>query len=279
MSKFKKIMKILFEEDKKEEFNPIGKNYKREESSIPTLKELEDEEENPSKGYNYENIKKSKEKKEEFINVTELSKYFKIEASALNNIFSHLKWAYKEERWWIATELGLTLGAKQEYNTRNKVKYIKWNKDIKGNFELIQAVNGFKENKPVKKYTNSEKGYLYEEYIAEHYKRLGYFVWEHGKEKGRLDQGIDLIVKKDKEIIFIQCKNWKENTRFKIDHVRIKASRAEARQFMLDNPLFKGYDNKFRYTLSNDCMHLSALKYIEETNGLFDYEVIRMEND
>jgi len=267
VSKFKKIMKILFEEDKKEEFNPIGKNYKKKEPYIPTLKELEDEE---------ETIKKSID---EYITVTELAKHFKIEASALNNIFSNLKWAYKEERWWIATKLGISLGAKQEYNTKNKVKYIKWNKDIKGNFELIQVVKDFKKhkpNKPNKKYSNEEKGYLYEAYIAEHYKNMGYFVWEHGKEKGRLDQGIDLIVKKDKEIIFIQCKNWKQNTRFKIDHVRVKASRAEARQFMLDNPLFKGYDNKFRYTLSNDCMHLSALKYIEETNGLFDYEVIEM---
>lgn len=276
MSKFTKIMKILFEEEKKEEFNPIGNNYKKKEIFTPTLKELEDKEEKTSKGYNYQNIKKPKEKKEEFITVTEVAKHFKIEASALNNIFSHLKWAYKEERWWIATDKGLTLGAKQEYNTRNKVKYIKWNKDIKGNFELIQAINGFKENKPTKKYTKKEKGDKYEKYITEHYRRLGYFVWEHGKEKGRLDQGIDLIVKKDKEIIFIQCKNWRENTRFKIDHVRVKASRAEARQFMLSNPLFKGYDNKFRYTLSNDCMHPSAIKYINETNGLFDYEVIGM---
>jgi len=105
---------------------------------------------------------------------------------------------------------------------------------------------------------------------------LGYFVWEHGKEKGRLDQGIDLIVKKDKEIIFIQCKNWKQNSRFKIDHVRVKASRTEAREFMLSNPPFKGYNIKFRYTISSDCMHPSAIKYIEETNGLFDYEIIEM---
>jgi len=262
MSKFKKIIQILFEKEKKEEFSPIGDNYKKKELYIATPKE---------------NKKEIVEKNQaEYLTVTEIAKHFKIEPSELNNIFSHLKWAIKEDKWWIATEKGLALGAKQEYNRRNKVKYIKWHKEIKGNFELIQAVKEFKENKPVKAYNNIEKGYLYEEYIAEHYRRLGYFVWEHGKEKGRLDQGIDLIVKKDKEIIFIQCKNWKENSKFKIDHVRVKASRTEAREFMLLNPPFKGYDNKFRYTISSDCMHPSAVKYIEEMNGLFDYEIIEM---
>jgi len=104
MSKFKKIIQILFEKEKKEEFSPIGKSYKKKEI--------------------------------EYLTVTEIAKHFKIEASELNNIFSNLQWAIKEGRWWIATEKGLALGAKQEYNTRNKVKYIKWNKEIKGNFEL-----------------------------------------------------------------------------------------------------------------------------------------------
>jgi len=250
MSKFKKIIQILFEKEKKEEVY----------ISTPKKDEKVIHEKNQA----------------EYLTVTEIAKHFKIEASELNNIFSNLKWAIKEDRWWIATEKGLALGAKQEYNTINKVKYIKWHKEIKGNFELIQSVKEFSENKPVKKYTNIEKGYLYEEYIAEHYRRLGYVVWEHGKEKGRLDQGIDLIVKKDKEIIFIQCKNWKQNTRFKIDHVRVKGSSTEAREFMSKNPLFKGYNTKFRYTLSSDCMHPSAIKYIEEKNGLFDYEIIEM---
>ena len=140
----------------------------------------------------------------------------------------------------------------------------------------MKAIEKFDEMIPKKRETNREKGEKYEAFIAKIYKEKGYFVWEHGKEKGRLDQGIDLIVKKNKEIIFIQCKNWNENTKFKIDHVRVKASRAEARQFMINNPLFKGYKNKFRYTLSSNCIAPSAIKYIEETNGLFDYEIIEM---
>jgi len=268
MSKIKKILNILFEKEEKEELNSISKNLnKAEKKEFNTT----------SKEINTEKLIEGEFAEAQYLTVTEIAKYFKIEASALNNIFSNLEWAYKKDKWWIATDKGIELGAKQEYNTRAKVKYIKWDKKIRDNFELIKMINELKKNKSIKKYTAKEKGDKYEAFIAEHYKKLGYFVWEHGKDKGRLDQGIDLIVKKDKEIIFIQCKNWDKNTRFKIDHVRIKASRAEARQFMLDNPLFKGYKNKFRYTLSNDCMHSSAIKYIEETNGLFDYEIIKMD--
>lgn len=211
------------------------------------------------------------------LTVTQIAKEFKIEASELNTIFSHLKWAYKEDRWWLATELGIQKGAKQFYDTKSKTKYLKWNPSIKKEFELINAIKNFKEAQKVKATTPKEKGNRYEEFIAQHYRGLGYFVWEHGKEKGRKDQGIDLIVKKNKEIIFIQCKNWKENTRFQIDHKEVKASRTEARAFMKENPLFIGYQMKFRYTLSGDFIHPSAIKYIEETKGLFDYEILRMD--
>ena len=117
----------------------------------------------------------------------------------------------------------------------------------------------------------------YEAFIAEHYKKMGCFVWEHGKEKGRKDKGIDLIVKDKEEIIFIQCKNWKENTRFKIDHKEVKATRMEASDFIKENPIFQTYKNKIRYTLSGDFIHASAVKYIEEHSEILDYEVVRME--
>ena len=250
MSKFRKILNIIFDKEK-EVSTPIKHK--------PNPKATK---------------KVSTNKK--YLTVTEIAKSFEVSAIELNRIFSDLKWAYKKDRWWLATELGVSLGAKQCYHAKSKVKYIQWDETITKELVLINAIKHLKENSKSKELTSKEKGELYEEFIAEHYKKLDYFVWEHGKEKGRVDGGIDLIVKKKKEIIFIQCKNWKKNTRFKIDHVRVKASRAEARQFMKDNPLFVGYKMKFRYTLSNDCMHPSAIKYIEENSELFDYEVLSM---
>jgi len=260
MSKFKKILKILFTE---EDEQPIEKHHQNNQNTF-VEKECTPKTTHPKK------------EKINYLSVTDVSKHFKIKPTELNIIFEKSNWAKREQKWWVITELGVEQGAKQCYDARNKIKYLRWNEKVKENTILIDAIEEFKKTKKNKPKTNQKKGEEYESFIAEHYKKMGYFVWEHGKEKGRLDQGIDLIVKKDKEIIFVQCKNWKENSKFKIDHVRVKASRAEARQFMLDNPLFKGYKNKFRYTLSSNCMHLSALKYIEETNGLFDYEIIGM---
>ena len=207
---------------------------------------------------------------------TEIAKYFDITASELNTVFAELKWAKKEQKWWLVTDRGVEQGGKQSYNARSKVKYILWDVKIKHNHELLSTINAFKATKNLRVETAKEKGDRYEAFVAEHYRKLGYVVWEHGKEKGRLDQGIDLIVKKKEEIFFIQCKNWKENSRFKIDHKEVKASRTEARQFMKKNPLFKNYKIKFRYTLSTNCMHISALRYMDENKALFDYEIIHM---
>lgn len=268
MSKIKKILDIIFDKEEKEITKDLKIDDNKEEVSIPVKHE--------PKPKPIKKVSTNPTSNKKYLTVTEIAKSFEVSAVELNHIFSDLKWAYKENRWWLATELGISLGAKQCYHTKSKVKYIQWHEAITKEFVLINAIKRLKESPKTKELTSKEKGELYETFVAEHYKQLDYFVWEHGKEKGKLDGGIDLIVKKKKEIIFIQCKNWKENTRFKIDHVRVKASRAEARQFMKSNPLFVGYKMKFRYTLSNDCMHPSAIKYIEENSELFDYEVLSM---
>ncbi len=254
-SKLKKIIDIILDRETQEE--------------VMTL-------EDPKNVEIDETRSKPKEESKNYLTVTQIAQHFKIEPVELNNIFASLKWSYKKDKWWIAAEQGIVKGAKQFYHSASKTKYLKWDESIKKDFELIQAVKVFKENHQFKAITPKEKGNRYEAFIAEHYRRLGYVVWEHGKEKGRKDRGIDLIVKKGKEITFIQCKNWKENTRFKIDHKEVKASRTEARAFMKENPLFIGYKVKFRYTLSSNCIHSSAIKYIEETKGLFDYEILPM---
>ena len=257
-------------------YNAIKNNIKKEKKKRPLPKwEDYDKRKEPTFNTAVKNFEtRNYQKKEIFVNVTKVAKSLNIEAIKLNIIFSELKWAKKEGTWWILTELGKNKGGKQNYSTKSQTKYITWNEKIIKDQELLNAIKNFKS----KKETLKEKGDHYERYIAEYYERLGYYVWEHGKEKGKLDQGIDLIVKKKKEIIFIQCKNWNENTRFKIDHKEIKASRTEARAFMKENPLFIGYKMKFRFTISSNCIHMSAIKYIEENSELFDYEIIPINN-
>lgn len=57
------------------------------------------------------------------------------------------------------------------------------------------------------------KGKRYERKVSQYYRSKGYNVIEYGLEKGFNDEGIDVIAKKDNEILLIQCKNWKGSKR------------------------------------------------------------------
>ncbi len=122
---------------------------------------------------------------------------------------------------------------------------------------------------------NKNKGDKYEKYIADYYRGKKYLVEEHGKEKGVKDGGIDLIAKKNNEVIFIQCKDWNENNLHKIDHKDIKVLRTDTNDFLEKNPEYKKYKIKMRYTLSGNFIHASAKKHINECIDNIDYEIIK----
>jgi restriction system protein len=238
---------------------------------------------------------------------TLIGREFNLSAKDINKIFSALNWAYKDNKYWIPTKQGKNNGAIEAFNTTSKIKYIRWMPDIITNTVFLKEVNKFKNlgqplkeksypineilenveeivdngityhvNKKVSYKQKVNKGKIYEEYVAKFYRNNGWYVWEHGADKGRQDGGIDLIAKKDKEIILIQCKDWDKNYRKKIKHTEVKAARTDARKFMKDNPLFIGYKIKFRFTLSREVLHKSAYQYIEENNDLFDYEILEI---
>jgi len=91
--------------------------------------------------------KNSFNKSEEYLSVTQIANHFKINPKDLNIIFSQLKWSYKSGKWWIATDLGIMLGAKQFYDPKTKNKYIKWEASLKEDEELINKINNFKASK------------------------------------------------------------------------------------------------------------------------------------
>ena len=139
-------------------------------------------------------FKKKKPKiKIQYIKATEIAKHFNIPIRKINKIFENLKWAIKEDKHWIATELGISAGAKQ-LNYKG-TKYIKWNTKIKNDFRLINAINYFKDdkkidttkevkNKTLTKKEKKEKGDMYEAYVANYFRQQNYYVREYGKEKG-----------------------------------------------------------------------------------------------
>ena len=75
-----------------------------------------------------------------------------------------------------------------------------------------------KNNKRTYRHKNylKQKGNQYEFYIADYFKKYGYKIYMKGYNEGFKDEGIDLICYKNKEMLLIQCKNWKNAVELKI---------------------------------------------------------------
>lgn len=103
-----------------------------------------------------------------------------------------------------------------------------------------------------------EKGRLYELRVGEHFEGEGYTVEYRGISLGRRDGGIDLIARKEAEIILIQCKNWKGN--IKIKQADIRKFYGDCSKYIEDNLLSR---EEVQY------------RYIIPFRGLLDYQAER----
>lgn len=125
---------------------------------------------------------------------------------------------------------------------------------------------------------NIENGKKYEAFVAEHFRRLEYIVWEHGKEKGFEDKNIDLFVMNKEEAFFVQCKYYRKST---IDHNVVKATRTDIKSYMEKNreltKLISNRKKKILYVIPRECLTQGAWRYIKENNEIMDYKVIPMQ--
>lgn len=227
--------------------------------------------------------RKMETKNEKYINVTELAENYNITPKELNNIFEKMKLIKRENKWIIATELGIINGAKQQYDKKRKIKYVVWNEEIKLDENLkeeIKQITGKPKKEKMTQKEKEEKGAVYEQYIAEHFRKDGFYVWEHGKEKGKLDSGIDLFIKKEKEVYFVQCKNW-EN--WKINHDTVQAIQTKVRNYMKNNEAFtqllKNSNKKILYVMPKPILTKAAYAYIKENENILEYQIIEMKKE
>lgn len=116
-----------------------------------------------------------------------------------------------------------------------------------------------------------EKGSNYELFVADHYRSKGYDVLEHGKEYGKLDKGIDLIAKKENEIIIIQCKNWKAGGKFTVDHAIVKEFIGNVATFLDKNAIYKDYIVKKIFAVSERVLDKSAMEFITANKQTIRY--------
>jgi len=229
------------------------------------------------------------------VKAKDLIEHFDITSKKLYEILNLLKWVIKSERrGWVATELGVNKGALQR--SMRGTDYVIWNSNIKNNSELINAIKGFKETKKVKKtndidlykeFKNSkpkkltnkekkEKGDIYERYVAEYFRNNGNTVWEHGKEKGVEDGGMDLFVKDGRNIYFVQCKDW---SKWKIDLNTVQATQTKIANLLKQYPqwknIFDGYNQKILFVAPSG-LEKGAYKYIEENSDELEFRKIEI---
>lgn len=237
-----------------------------------------------------------------YLKAKELKEYFNITSKQLHEVLRLLKWAKKSgEKGWKATSLGRHKGAKE--GVYMGINYIHWDSKIKKNFQFINAIQGLKETNRIKnevkeksihttiinteakniskskRMTNKEKkekGDIYEAFIATHYRAQGYTISEHGKDNGKKDNGIDLIAKKGKEILFMQCKNWSLNSGNKVRDKEIKVTRQDVQDYEEKHPLYEMYKTKIIYIMSENILHGSGYHYIQDNSELLEFRIIPM---
>ena len=132
----------------------------------------------------------------------------------------------------------------------------------------------FTGNKKAKKdLKKRKKGKSYEQYIGSLYEKENWTVYYNGIHEGLKDHKIDLIAIKNNNILFIQCKNWK-NPKYKIELNYIKSFIYNAIKYLEKNNLKNKYNAKCLIIMSRPSLDKEAYKYIKN-NKFIDYKIIK----
>lgn len=169
---------------------------------------------------------------------------------------------------------------KQEY----KKEFATFVEDKENPHKLIFIKDKNKPNERKERYKkqmkeNSKKGLDYEKFVGEHFENLGCIVKYNGIEKGKKDNSIDLIAINKDEIIFIQCKNWKQNSKYKINHEKIKSFVGDTYVFIEENSNYSDYKIKRLFVASNEVFDASAKMYCKEHKNVVQYMHLPLAND
>lgn len=128
------------------------------------------------------------------------------------------------------------------------------------------------EPSPPKQVSSQEHLSEYASFLVDRYEKLGYSIWDHKE-----DIGIDIIAKKQKELLLIACRYWDKNQNHSIGVNDIKAFRIDASDFIECNPVFANYDSTLLLILSKEKIDNQAKEYIQkiqEQGKKIAYQVI-----
>ena len=112
--------------------------------------------------------------------------------------------------------------------------------------------------------------YDYSTFVANHYRAKNYTVWEYSKERNLIDDALNLVIKKEKEIVFVHCRS-------NIDEITLDSllvfEQAVA-EFLEQYTFFTNYNILYLTVCSEDKISEEALMYMAD-NRYITYEVLK----
>jgi len=124
--------------------------------------------------------------------------------------------------------------------------------------------------------TKKDRRDYYEAYVCKHFREKGYLTVPYRKENIMENRGIDIILKKDKEILFIQCRNLNSKSNNKTDSKEIQYMRMNVRDYLERNKVFSMYTWKILYVTPDDTLDRSAENKLDEYNNEIEHRVIKI---
>jgi hypothetical protein len=176
----------------------------------------------------------------------------------------------KKERYsWFVISDKLNQG-KAVFNSSNrkkKINYRQWKSNRQEEQEITELITTINEFLDVAQ--NSDD---YKSFVANYYKVQGYTVWEYSKDREIPNsEKLNLVLKKSKEIILVQCKNNKIN----IDKEQVIDFEAQSEAFLGEHQIFKNYNIRLRYTMAGLFLEEDAYEYIKQHSDTIDYDIVK----
>ncbi|ADG92667.1 hypothetical protein Arnit_1004 [Arcobacter nitrofigilis DSM 7299] len=121
-------------------------------------------------------------------------------------------------------------------------------------------------------------GKEYEEFISNKYIESGYQVELRGIKNSFNDGGLDIIAKKDTNIVLVQCKNWKMSNNYKINQKDLRAFVGDCFLYLKDIES-KDLKVSYHFIVSHDNILTKSAEIFLEQNKFIKFKCVPFEEN
>lgn len=118
----------------------------------------------------------------------------------------------------------------------------------------------------------------YENFISNKYLNLGYEVENIGIKKSFDDGGIDIIAKKDNNIVLVQCKNWSMSNNYKINQKDLRAFVGDCFLYLKDKNLIE-IKVSYHFIVSHENILTKSAEIFLEQNNFIKFKCVPFEDN